>query len=149
MTFGSQVSVVDRVIERLKAIDLSPIGPSMIYHADFPFDRAPSIGIAVSELTESEGTGTIGHDDFMYGVQLTRILGSKGHGSNRGESSRWRYLVRREFHRKLLGEIEGEIITKVRPSTIKLSRQWSNWGIDASVMEIWCHVREERYERLQ
>ena len=149
MSDQSHYDVISRVVERLQALDLSPVKPNMIYMADFPFDRNPAPGIACSELIETEGTGTIAHDDYMYGVQLTRIFGSGGHGDYHRDQSRWRQIVRREFHRKLLGEIDGEIITKVRPSTIKLSRMWRDSGVDANVLELWTWVREERYERIQ
>jgi len=75
-------------------------------------------------------------------------MGGDGRGKYQKERSTWRHLVRREFNRKLLGGIEGEIITKVKPGAITLSKSWQRQGIDASILEVWCWVRELRYERI-
>lgn len=143
MSDQTHYDVLQRVIEKLKELDLSPVLSSQIYEADFPFDGTPSPGIACSEVTEVEGVGTNERDDFMYGIQLTRILGGTHRNYHKDRSS-WRSVVRKEFHRKLMGEIDCEIITKVEPATITLSREWKKAGIDASVMRIWCWVRETR-----
>jgi hypothetical protein len=135
--------VLQRVIERLKEIDLSPVLPSQIYAADFPFDSPQSPGIACSEVTEVEGVGTNERDDYMYGVQLTRIFGGTHRDYHKDRSS-WRTKVRKAFHRQLMGGIDCEIVTKIEPATITLSREWKKNGIDASVIRIWCWVRETR-----
>lgn len=143
MSDHTHYDVLQRVIEKLKTLDLSPILPSQIYETDFPFDNVPSNGIACSEVTEVEGVGTNERDDFMYGVQLTRIFGGSHRGYHKDRSS-WRTKVRKAFHRQLLGGIDCEIITKIEPATITLSREWRKSGVDASVLRIWCWVRETR-----
>ena len=144
MSGNSHYDIIERVIERLKAMDLDPVSPNMIYAAEFPFGRTIAPGIACSEITESEGAGTNERDDFMYGVMLTRIFGGGGHGDYKKDLSRWRQKVRAELHRKRIGNIDHEIVTKVSPGRIRLSREWQNAGVDASVMEVWTWVREPR-----
>lgn len=144
MSEYSHYDILDRVIERLQAMDLSPVSPNMIYAAEFPFSRQLTPGIACSEISESEGAGTNERDDFRYGVMLTRIFGGGGHGDYRKDLSRWRQRVRSELHRKPIGNIDHEIVTKVSPGRIRLSKQWRDWGVDASVMEVWTWVREPR-----
>lgn len=143
MSDQTHYDVLQRVVAKLKLLNLSPVLPSQIYAADFPFDRTPSPGIACSEVQEVEGVGTNERDDFMYGIQLTRIFGGT-HGGYHLDRSTWRSKVRKEFHRKIMGGIDSEIITKIEPATITLSREWKKSGIDASVLRIWCWVREVR-----
>ncbi|MAT51507.1 MAG: hypothetical protein CMK32_10025 [Porticoccaceae bacterium] len=132
------------MITKLKALSLSPVSSSQIYACEFPFDRHVVPGIACSEIEEHEGAGTNEKDDFMYGVMLTRVFGGSGQGDYHQDQSAWRQKVRSHFHRQLLGNIDNEIITKVSPGRINLTKQWRDWGIDGNTMEIWTWVREGR-----
>lgn len=132
-----------KVHEKLRTLDIPRVVRDQIYLTDFPFDNVPSPGIALSEVTEVEGVGTNERDDYRYGVQLTRILGGT-HRNYHKDRSEWRTVVRKAFHRQIMGDIDCEIITKVEPATITLSREWRKSGVDASVMRIWCWVRESR-----
>lgn len=140
----SHSDIIRRLVARLQAMSFTDIASNQIYAAEFPFDRQPAVGLAVSPLTEVEGAGTNERDDFRYGCMIMQIFGGLGHGDYDPSRYDWRQKVRREFHRKLLGEINNEIITKVNPSSIKRSKQWRDWGIDTSVMQVWTWVREPR-----
>ena len=141
---SSHFDILERVIAKLKTLSFDDIAPNMIYHAEFPFDRQPAPGLACGVLREIEGAGTNERDDFRYGIVLVQVYGGGGLGDYRSSRTSWRSIVRQNFHRKLLGGIDNEIITKVNPGSIKRSKQWRDWGIDTSVMEVWTWVREPR-----
>lgn len=144
MSDSTHFDVLKRVKARLEDLDLRGISRGSIYLDEFPFARQPPVGLAISEIQEDEGMGTNERDDFAYGVQLTRIFGGYGHGGYQEDRSFWRRMITKTFHRQLLGNIDCEIITKVVPSTIILPKEWRDWGIDSSVMQLWCWVRESR-----
>lgn len=138
-----QEDVVNKVIEVLKAMDLTGYGfsASDIKYVDFPFDKPPSHGLLVSPLTETEGESLTETSDIGYPVQLVRC-GHRVSGTD-GLTSRsaWRYAVKQRFNRKRLG-LSCELITRSEFDTIEIKDVWKNWNLDASALKITVWIRQ-------
>lgn len=135
--------VVDRVIELIKNAGVPGINSDQVYLARFPFYTAPSIGLAVSMLNESEGRGLNELDDIAYPVQVTRILHRLHPNDGLGDTSLWRDSMRRLFNRTRIG-VGCELVTRCEFATIEIPKQWEQWNIDSSVLRITTLIRETR-----
>jgi len=147
MAVARHKEVADRIIAILRGMALPGLRADQVHLTRFPFVAAPSMGLAVSMLQESEGNGLNELDDIAYPVQLTRVLHRLHPSDGLSDTSFWRDDVRRRFNRKRIG-VGGttgcELVTRCEFSTIEIPAQWRDWNIDASVLRITTWVRESR-----
>jgi len=141
---ADQTDVIEKVIEVIKTIDLSPFGirQDAVYELDFPFhDRPPAAGIVVSRVKEEELSKLNNRLDLLYPVQVMRVgftLDNRG-GVRR---SAWREAVWRRFTHTRIG-IVGEMKTQARHMEIQLDATWKTWNLDASGLRIETLIRKQ------
>ncbi len=112
------LQVAEKVVEILRANLNEDYEREDIRIEDFPFTREISRGVVVSVLDESEGIGTNEHDDIKYRVQITRVKTKLHPKDGIEQKSSWRFMIRRLFHRKLIGlALLGGCEILPRPST--------------------------------
>jgi hypothetical protein len=142
MPAATQTDVINKVIQELKALDLSSIGvrSSDVFELDFPFNGKPPTGIIVSRLKEDEVGSLNNARDVMYPIQVMRV-GQSLNNAGGDRRSAWRELVSGRFSYTRLG-LEGELKTYCRFMEIELDAKWATSNVDASVLRIETFIRK-------
>jgi hypothetical protein len=135
--------IKNRIIALLKAENFAPMRASDVRYED-PISRVPSVGIIVSPMEESEGTGTNLQDDIRYTFRVTRCIGRLQSNEGLLNKSYFRTRLRQIFHRKRIGGIECELVTIVRHADFTSIPKWRDKNLDVTSMLITVTVRETR-----
>lgn len=111
-------------------------------------DKLPERGIYVSMIEEGLGVGVNEKNDVRYACRVVRVMPSIDNRDGMQARSEFRASVMKRFNRKRLG-IDApdacEIVSSVRPDTMKISPSWKRAKLDVSVMRITSLIRETRY----
>jgi hypothetical protein len=135
--------ISNRILALLRAESFPPLRATDVRYED-PISMAPSIGIVVSPMEESEGVGTNLQDDIRYTFRVTRVIGRMKSSEGLNAKSYFRTRLRQIFHRKRIGGIECELVTIVRHADFTSMPKWRDKNLDVTSMLITVTVRETR-----
>lgn len=136
------VQIRDRILDLLKQEQFRPFKASDIRYEDG--DVKPTIGIVLSPMQESEGTGTNLQDDIRYTFKLTYSVHRTVPREGLEQKTYFRNRVFEIFHRRRIGQISNELITIVRHGDFTSIPKMRKHKLDVTYLLITVSVRESR-----
>ena len=105
---------------------------------------APSRGIHVIPMEEQFGNGVAQKTDVRYRVMVVRVMPTDTHQrAGLNYRSRFRNLTRSALHeQRIMTDGSCEIITKIKPSTMRFPEEWRKRNLDISAIEATTLIRE-------
>lgn len=111
-------------------------------------DKLPERGIYVQMIEEGQGVGVNEKNDVRYACRVVLVMPRVDMRDGMQPRSQFRAAIMTRFHRQRLGidaPVACEIVSSVRPDTMKIRPSWKRAGLDVSAMRITSLIRESRY----
>jgi hypothetical protein len=145
---GRHYAQAYRIQEILRSMSFPGFNDDDIQLIDDFDDKLPERGIYVSMIEEGQGVGVNERNDVRYACRVVRVLPKIDMRDGMQPRSSYRESLMVRFHRQRIG-IDSpdacEIVTSVRPDTMKIRPSWQRAKLDVSVMRITSLIREKRY----